>query len=207
MRASTALGEAPRPQSAVGVHGVVAITPRPQTSGSDSRATGATPRSHTRIIKGATPFPPTSASQQRQCSTRKAEHEFQVPNGELGTCLGGEYTGDYRIMARRVNDGIYVKKLRPNTAGGPLKVDYSYVGRSAQTHPNTTQEATIVYGTRPIGATNTKDYKELSERVQNGLYVKMFGYAPTILLPQIFSTVFAPPPTHTHSQRHCRHTA
>ena len=101
--------------------------------------------------------------------------EFEVPNGELGTCLGGACPSDYRTMARRVHDGIYVKKLRPNTAAGPLKVDYDYMGRSAEKHQHTTQEGTIVYGHMPLGAQNTKSYREMSCRVQDGLYVKMFG--------------------------------
>jgi len=101
---------------------------------------------------------------------------FGVPNGELGLCLGSTHTGDYAMMARRVNDGIYVKKMRPKTCAGPLKVDYDYMGRSVEMNPHTTQEGTCVYGSRPLGVQNTKSYKEMSQRVQDGLYVKIFGY-------------------------------
>ena len=101
--------------------------------------------------------------------------EFHVPNGELGLSLGATYTGDYSQLARRINDGIYVKKL-PDTAAGPLKVAYDYTHRSVKAHPHSTQEATFVYGSKPIGATNPKSYKELSDRVHDGIYVKILGY-------------------------------
>jgi len=107
---------------------------------------------------------------------------FEVPRGEMGTCLGSADTGDYRTMARRVNDGIYVKKLRPNTAAGPLKVDYDYMGRTSAAVPHTTQESTVVYGSVPFGAKNPKSYQEMSARVQDGLYVKIFGYRPPVFL-------------------------
>jgi hypothetical protein len=102
--------------------------------------------------------------------------EFQVPAGELGTCLGAADASDYRSMSRRLNDGIYVKKLRPNTCAGPLKVGYDYTHRTAAATKHTTQEGTIVFGAVPLGTKNTKDYKEMSGRVHDGIYSKMFGY-------------------------------
>jgi hypothetical protein len=122
---------------------------------------------------------------------------FEVPRGELGTCLGLSEPGEYHRMARRVNDGIYVKKLRPNTAAGPLKVDYDYMGRNPAAVPHTTQEGTVVYGSMPVGAKDTKSYRAMSERVQDGLYVKIFGYRPA--RPHFSSRARAVPATRGHA--------
>ena len=112
--------------------------------------------------------------------------EFRIPAGELGTCLGNEDTSDYQIMSRRLNDGIYVKKIRPNSCAGPLKVDYDYMGRSAAAMPHTTQEGTLVYGSLLLGTKNPKNYKEMSDRVHDGIYSKMFGSLPVITLLTLF---------------------
>lgn len=133
--------------------------------------------------------------------------EFSVPNGELGLSLGATYTGDYSQLARRINDGIYVKKL-PDTAAGPLKVTYDYTHRTVQAHPHSTQEATFVYGSKPIGATNPKIYKELSDRVHDGIYVKILGYFSlfTSLIDKYTHTHTQMPParTRTHCFSHTR---
>ena len=117
---------------------------------------------------------------------------FHVPNGELGLSLGATYTGDYSQLARRINDGIYVKKL-PDTAAGPLKVAYDYTHRSVKAHPHSTQEATFVYGSKPIGATNPKSYKELSDRVHDGIYVKILGYFSLFTSRMLCSKTSYPP--------------
>ena len=97
--------------------------------------------------------------------------EFRVPHGEFGTCLGSGDLGNYRAMARRMNDGIYVKKLRPGSAAGPLKNDYDYTHRIPQRY--TTQEGVIVHGSRPLGAQDPKSYREMSNRMHDGLYTKI----------------------------------
>ena len=79
-------------------------------------------------------------------------------------------------MSRRLNDGIYVKKLRPNTCAGPLKVGYDYTHRTAAAMPHTTQEGTLVFGTVPLGTKNPKSYQDMSNRVHDGIYSKLFGY-------------------------------
>ena len=160
---------------------------RPRTSRHVAR--GETPPCSGCMSRKATCKPPSGVPDSRP-RTGSQEHgrtscgqplplEFQIPAGELGTCLGAADTSDYRMMSRRLNDGIYVKKLRPNTCAGPLKVEYDYMGRTAASNKHTTQEGTVVYGSLLLGAKNPKNYKEMSDRVQDGIYVKMFGLLPT----------------------------